>query len=68
MSAGSNHRCCLSADVRHCNGRRSLLVSDNGVDFGTVVTLDTETDLLVGFKVITVVGNGSFVNESELVC
>ena len=41
-----------------------LLVGDYGVDFGTVVTLDTETDLLVGFKVITVVGNGSFVNES----
>ena len=48
--------------------RPNLLVSDNSVDFGTVVTLDTETDFLVGFKVITVVGNGSFVNESELVC
>ena len=46
----------------------NLLVGDYGVDFGTVVTLDTETDFLVGFKVITVVGNGSFVNESELVC
>jgi hypothetical protein len=46
----------------------SLLVGDNSVDFGTIVTLDTETDLLVGFKVITVVGNGSFINESELVC
>jgi len=48
--------------------RHDLLVGDYGVDFGTVVTLDTETDFLVGFKVITVVGNGSFVNESELVC
>jgi hypothetical protein len=48
--------------------RPNLLVGDNSVDFGTVVTLDTETDLLVGFEVITVVGNGSFVNESELVC
>lgn len=44
-----------------------LLVGNNGVDLGTVVSLNTETDLLVGFKVITVVGNGSFVNESELV-
>jgi hypothetical protein len=68
MSPGSNHRCCQSAFVHHYTERTSLLVRDNSVDFGTVVTLDTETDLLVGFKVITVVGNGSFVNESELVC
>ena len=48
--------------------RASLLVSDNGVDLGTVVTFNTETDVCVGFEVVTVVRDGSFINESELVC
>jgi hypothetical protein len=44
------------------------LVGHDGVDFGAVVSFNTETDFRVGNEVITVVRDGGFVNEGELVC
>jgi hypothetical protein len=44
------------------------LIGNDGVDLGAVVSFNTETDFRVGNEVITVVRDGGFVNEGELVC
>ena len=49
------------------SGIDDLLVGDDSVDFGAVVSLDTEADLRVGDKVVTVVRDGGLVDKSELV-